>query len=119
MELQNFTHNELGQVRTVVKNEEPWFVAKDVASILDIKDAWSLTRYLDEDEKLNLSLGGTGQARETTVISESGLYSAIIRSRKPEAKKFKKWVTSEVLPTIRKTGGYVSDSDKMVETYYY
>lgn len=113
--IQIFNFNEL-QVRTVVKDGEPWFVAKDVSDVLEFKDAWSMTQHLDEDEKINLLLEGTGQKREMIVINESGLYAAILKSRKPEAKSFKKWVTKKVLPSIRQHGGYIAvkveDSDE-------
>ena len=99
------------QVRTTTdENKEIWFVAKDVAEVLGYATAKDLTRRLDEDEKggrLVPTLGGT---QELTTISESGLYCAILSSRKPEAKAFKKWVTSEVLPEIRKNGGYLMAS---------
>lgn len=85
---------------------EPWFLAKDIAAILEYRDAPTMTRNLDDDEKLLHTMCVAGQNREVSIINESGLYSSIMGSRKPEAKKFKKWVTSEVLPSIRKTGGY-------------
>ncbi|QTR83190.1 phage antirepressor [Bacillus cytotoxicus] len=106
-QLQVFNNEEFGQVRTVKQGEDVWFVAKDVAAILEFKDAYSLTQHLDEDEKLNLPLEGF--KRGAIIINESGLYSAILRSRKKEAKAFKKWVTSEVLPSIRKHGAYMTD----------
>ncbi|MGY4559496.1 phage antirepressor [Bacillus thuringiensis] len=106
-QLQVFNNEEFGQVRTVKQGEDVWFVAKDVAEILEFKDAYSLTQHLDEDEKLNLPLEGF--KRGAIIINESGLYSAILRSRKKEAKSFKKWVTSEVLPSIRKHGAYMTD----------
>lgn len=98
-------------VRVVMIDDVPWWVAADVAEILDYRDAFNMTRILDEDEAAThimrvRSENGVEQDRELTIINESGLYSAIFGSRKPEAKKFKKWVTAEVLPTIRKTGGY-------------
>jgi prophage antirepressor-like protein len=96
------------QVRTVTVNEEPYFVAKDVSEILGYSDTEKMTRRLDEDEKLTSQFGASGQVREMVIINESGLYSAIIGSNKLEAKKFKKWVTSEVLPSIRKNGGYLA-----------
>ena len=86
-------------------NNEPWFIAKEVADILEYSDAHKMTSKLDDDEVQNRQIGGFGN-RGVNVINESGLYSAVITSQKPEAKKFKKWLTSEVLPTIRKTGGY-------------
>ena len=85
---------------------EPWFLAKDIAVILEYRDAPTMTRNLDEEEKLLHTMCVAGQNREVSIINESGLYSSIMGSRKPEAKKFKQWVTSEVLPSIRKTGRY-------------
>lgn len=112
-------------VRAVVKDGEPWFVAKDVCDTLEIGNSRQAVSYLDDDEKgvtTNDTLGGTQQV---SIINESGLYSLILRSRKPEAKKFKKWVTAEVLPSIRKHGAYatkakleemLSDPDAMILT---
>lgn len=87
-------------------NGEPWFVAKGVSDVLGYSDAFEMTKRLDEDEKQNRQVTGFGP-RGVITINESGLYSAILGSTKTEAKRFKKWVTSEVLPSIRKTGGYV------------
>lgn len=100
----NFEHNE---VRTVLVNDEPYFVGKDVASVLgysNTKDA--LSRHVDLEDKMGSRITTSGQSREMTIINESGLYSLILKSKLPNAKKFKRWVTSEVLPTIRKTGSY-------------
>jgi len=94
-------------IRLVDLEGSPWFIAMEVASILDYSDAFEMTKRLDEDEKQNLQIAGFGP-RGVTVISESGLYSAILSSRKPEATRFKKWVTAEVLPSIRKTGSYTA-----------
>lgn len=94
-------------IRLVDLEGSPWFVAMEVAGVLDYSDAEAMTRKLDEDEKQNLQIVGFGP-RGVTLISESGLYSAILSSRKPEAAKFKKWVTAEVLPSIRKTGSYTA-----------
>lgn len=93
-------------VRTALRDGEPWFVAADVAEILGYAEAKDMTRNLDEDEKGRQTLPTPGGAQEMNVVSESGLYSAILTSRKAEAKRFKKWVTSEVLPSIRRTGSY-------------
>lgn len=94
------------QVRTLLIDDQPWFVANDVSAALQYSEASAMTRYLDEDEK-GLSIVQTlGGDQEMLVINESGLYSAILRSRKAEAKHFKKWVTSKVLPAIRKQGRY-------------
>lgn len=93
-------------VRTLDLNGEPWFVATDIAKILGYRDAEKMTRLLDDDEKGTHIVGTLGGDQEVTIISESGLYAAILKSTKPEAKPFRKWVTSEVLPSIRKRGGY-------------
>lgn len=92
---------------------EPWFVAMDIADILGYSDAYEMTKRLDDDEKSNRQIAGSGPAtggRGVIVINESGLYSAILGSQKDEAKRFKKWVTSEVLPSIRKTGSYTAQT---------
>lgn len=87
-------------------NNEPWFVGKDVASVLGYKDTVNaLKAHIDEDEKAGWQITTQFGVKETTIINESGLYSLILSSKLPTAKKFKHWVTSEVLPTIRKHGG--------------
>ncbi|MCG9078483.1 BRO-N domain-containing protein [Laribacter hongkongensis] len=93
-------------VRILDKDGELWFVASDVASALEYSHTPHMLRHLDDDEKGVQIVDTLGGAQEVSTISESGLYSAILRSRKPEAKRFKKWITSEVLPAIRKTGSY-------------
>ncbi|MDA2738648.1 BRO family protein [Bacillus cereus group sp. Bc015] len=103
--LQVFDHEELGQVRTTKEDGAIWFVAKDVSDILEFSDTHAMTRHLDEDELIPVKL--TGMNMKSTLINESGLYSAILRSRKPQAKAFKKWITAEVLPSIRRDGGYM------------
>lgn len=110
-DLQIFRNEEFGTVRSVVIEGEPWFVGKDVAEILGYKDtADALQRHVDDDDKLTRCFTQSGQSRNMYVVNESGLYSLILRSQLPEAKRFKRWVTSEVLPTIRKTGTYAVDS---------
>ncbi|UOK49494.1 phage antirepressor (plasmid) [Bacillus tropicus] len=104
--LQVFNNEELGQVRTVVKGEDVWFVAKDVCEVLEIKNTTQAMQKLDPEERTMFNIGRQG---ETNIINESGLYSLIMTSRKPQAKAFKKWVTSEVLPSIRKHGAYMTD----------
>lgn len=106
-ELQIFQNAEFGSVRSTMINEEPFFVGKDVAEILGYTNASkALADHVDEEDKLNNnSLPSLGQ-RGGWLINESGLYSLILSSKLPTAKRFKKWVTSEVLPAIRKTGGY-------------
>lgn len=96
------------QLRIIEQNNEPWFVAKDVAVILGFRDPYTATRYLDDDEKLLHPLNVSGQHRETTIINESGLYSLILKSKKSEAKQFKRWITHEVIPSIRKHGAYMT-----------
>lgn len=104
--LTQFTFRNEYNVRIIDLNGELWFVASDVASALDYRMASDMTRFLDDDEKGTHNLRTPSGSQDLTIINESGLYSAILKSRKPEAKKFKKWVTSEVLPSIRKTGKY-------------
>ncbi|MGX7368020.1 phage antirepressor KilAC domain-containing protein [Enterococcus casseliflavus] len=102
----NFEQNE---VRTILVNDEPYFVGKDVARVLgysNTKDA--LSRHVDSEDKTGSRITTSGQSREMTIINESGLYSLILKSQLPNARKFKRWVTSEVLPTIRKTGSYTN-----------
>ncbi|PGL14396.1 phage repressor protein/antirepressor Ant, partial [Bacillus cereus] len=105
-QLQVFNNEEFGQVRTVVKGEDVWFVAKDVCEVLEIKNTTQAMQKLDPEERTMFNIGRQG---ETNIINESGLYSLIMTSRKPQAKAFKKWVTSEVLPSIRKHGAYMTD----------
>ncbi|MAB25320.1 MAG: hypothetical protein CMK78_13390 [Pseudomonadales bacterium] len=101
------------EVRTTLINDQPWFVAKDVAAALEYREADRFTRWLDSDEKGTHIVGTPGGDQEMLVINESGLYSAILRSRKAEAKRFKKWVTAEVLPAIRKHGRYEDRRNQM------
>lgn len=96
------------QVRTIMQNGEPWWVLADVCKVLEIGNPSDAARRLDADEKHALDIiDPIGRTQTATIINESGLYSLILTSRKPAAKRFKKWVTSEVLPAIRKTGGYM------------
>lgn len=101
------------QVRTLLIGEQPWFVAADVSSALEYRIAGDMTRNLDEDEKGTQIVRTRGGDQEMLVINESGLYSAILRSRKAEAKHFKKWVTCEVLPSIRKYGSFTDHHGAM------
>ena len=109
-ELQIFKNEEFGQVRTVLVNNEPYFVGKDVAEILGYaKPLNALATHVDEDDSLKQGLiDSMGRKQETIVINESGLYSLILSSKLPTAKRFKRWVTSEVLPSIRKHGAYMT-----------
>lgn len=114
-ELQKVFQYDDSQVRTVVVNEEIWFVAKDICEVLEIKNTTDVIKRLDPDEVTRFNLGGL--SGETNIVNESGLYSLILGSRKQEAKQFKRWITHEVLPTIRRTGGYVANEDMFISTY--
>lgn len=108
-ELKNFSF-EGKQIRTLSIEGEPYFVGKDVADILGYQNgSRDINRHVDAEDKLRTQIEYAGQKREVTVINESGLYSLIFGSKLPTAKKFKRWVTSEVLPTIRKHGAYMTD----------
>ncbi|MER1249808.1 Bro-N domain-containing protein [Bacillus sp. C10(2022)] len=112
-QLQKVFNYQEQQVRTVVKDGEPWFVAKDVCDVLGITDARKSVNLLDEDERNSVPVTDSiGRNQETFIINEPGLYSLILRSRKPEAKQFKRWITHEVIPTIRKTGSYQMEQPK-------
>lgn len=106
-ELQIFNSEEFGEIRTVTIDGEPWFVGKDVAVALGYKNtADAVGKHVDTEDKLTSQIAMSGQMRAVTIINESGLYSLILSSKLESAKRFKRWVTSEVLPTIRKTGSY-------------
>lgn len=106
-DLQIFSNPEFGSVRCIEKDGEEWFVGKDVALALGYKNSNdALIKHVDNDDKAAIAIHDGSQNREMTIISESGLYSLIILSELPKARKFKKWITSEVIPSIRKTGGY-------------
>lgn len=100
-------------VRTVQRDGEPWFVLKDVCAVLGISKYRDTADRLDEDERGSARVDTLGGAQDMTIINESGLYNVILRSDKPEARPFRKWVTGEVLPSIRKTGGYISGQDSL------
>ena len=106
-ELQIFNSEEFGDIRTVTINNEPWFVGKDVAEALGYVDTFgALKKHVSEEDKLVCQIDSAGQKRDVTVINESGLYALIFGSKLESAKRFKHWVTSEVLPSIRRTGSY-------------
>lgn len=105
-----FKHEKFGSLRVVERKVQPWFVAKDVCDILELGNPRSSLALLDEDEKDVHSMDTPGGKQEMTIISEPGLYSLILRSRKPEAKAFKRWVTHEVIPSIRKRGLYATEA---------
>lgn len=116
--IQLFSNPAFGNVRIVMRDDNPWFVAKDVCECLTISNASQACQILDEDEKqvitrnseLNMLFIESSNAPTMTLISESGLYTLIMRSNKPEAKEFRKWVTSDILPSIRKSGVYATDN---------
>lgn len=114
-----FENPEFGKVRTVCLDGEPWLVGKDVALILGYaKPNNALASHVDEDDSLKWGvIDSMGRKQETIIINESGFYSLVLSSKLPKAKEFKRWVTSIILPTIRKTGGYVANEDMFVETY--
>lgn len=125
-EITKFT-GRLGEIRTIMIGNEPWFVAKDIAEILGYSETSKMNRRLDDDEQTIRPFRASGSSMQTnmTIINESGLYNAIFGSKKPEAKEFRKWITGEVLPQIRKTGSYfvptkkedpIIDPDKMLPT---
>ena len=110
-EIKIFENKEFGKMRTIIKDGEPWIVGKDVAEILgytNTRDA--LAKHTDTEDKADVAIHDGRQNRKMTIINESGLYSLILSSKLPNAKKFKRWVTSEVLPTIRKHGAYMTDN---------
>lgn len=120
--LQVFNNSEFGEIRTIEIKGEPWFVGKDIVKILGYTDiSHAILDHVDDEDRINSKTQGQfnpefGQ-RGTWLINESGLYSLILSSKLPTAKKFKNWVTSEVLPTIRKTGGYVNNDEMFINTY--
>lgn len=107
-DLKIFENNEFGQIRTVIdENNEPWFVAIDICNALELTNPTVAVSRLDDDEKAKFNLGLSGGA--TNVVNEYGLYNLILASRKKEAKQFKRWITHEVIPAIRKHGAYMTD----------
>lgn len=119
MEIKIFENPQFGAIRTMEKDGEPWFVGKDVAEVLGYSDTnQAIRKHVDEEDRLTRSFNGSGQNRGMTIINESGLYSLILSSKLPSAKQFKRWVTSEVLPSIRKSGGYNADAtmQRVVQT---
>lgn len=106
-ELKIFDNEEFGEIRTVLIDEEPWFVGKDVAEVLGYSNPRdAINKHVDEEDKGVAKCDTLGGKQELTVVNESGLYSLIFSSKMQNAKRFKHWVTSEVLPSIRKTGSY-------------
>ena len=117
--ISTFNNPAFGSVRAVSVNDEPYFVGKDVAKILGYSNPRdALSKHVDAEDKGVANCDTLGGTQEMTIINESGLYSLILSSKLPKAKEFKRWVTAEVLPAIRKTGGYVNDTAQFVESYF-
>lgn len=113
MQTFNYDNN---QVRTVLQDGEPWFVLKDVCKVLNLSTPKRVAERLDNDEvSLTHLIDAIGRSQKTTIINESGLYGVILRSDKPQAKPFRRWVTHEVLPAIRKTGSYTDTENKFAK----
>lgn len=112
-DIQVFQNNQFGSIRTVNINDEPWFIAKDLCQILGTETR-DVKKILDLDEVDTIHITDSiGREQSTIVVNESGLYTLILRSRKEIAKPFRKWVTSEVLPSIRKNGGYITGQENL------
>lgn len=103
-------------IRTVQHSGQTWWILKDICDVLGLSNPTMIAGRLDPDEVTKFDLGGL--SGESNIINESGLYNVILRSDKPEAKPFRKWITNEVLPTIRKTGGYVNNDELFINTYF-
>lgn len=108
-----FRKDEFGAVRAVTLEGEPWFVAADVCRALGLGNSSDVIKRLDEDERTLVSIEGASNGLPVNAINEPGLYALILGSRKPEAKAFKRWITHEVIPEIRKTGGYIAGQETM------
>ena len=110
--MQIFQNEKFGKIRTLNLDGEPWFVAVDVCIALDLSNPTIAVSRLDEDERAKFNLGRQGDA---TIVNEPGLYTLVLGSRKPEAKAFKRWITHEVIPAIRKHGAYISPNAEAVQ----
>lgn len=110
-DLQIFENSEFGEIRTVTEENEPWFCLMDICKALGMKNPTMVASRLEDDEVTKFDLGS--KRGETNFVTESGLYAVILRSDKPNAKKFRKWVTGEVLPSIRKNGGYIANQENL------
>lgn len=106
--LEIFQTPEFGTVRTVIREDAPWFVAADVCRALGLGNSSDVIKRLDEDERTLVSIEGASNGLPVNAVNEPGLYALILGSRKPEAKAFKRWITHEVIPNIRRNGGYIS-----------
>lgn len=112
-EIKIFENSQFGQIRTITKDGEPWFVAADVCRALELDKTWNALQRLDDDEKGTTSISTLGGEQEVSIVNEPGLYALVLGSRKPEAKAFKRWITHDVIPAIRKTGGYIAGEESM------
>lgn len=117
-ELKTFENERFGNVRVTMIDNEPWFVAADVCKALELGNPSMTVDRLDDDEKGISTIDTLGGKQRMAIINEPGLYSLVITSRKPEAKVFKRWITHDVIPTIRKTGGYVNNEELFLDTYF-
>lgn len=118
-QIEIFKNEKFGEIRTILINGEPWFVGKDIANNLGYQNgSRDINRHVHEEDRIKDMVFDGTQNKKTILINESGLYALIFGSKLESAKKFKHWVTSEVLPTIRKTGGYINNVDLMVNTYF-
>lgn len=111
--LKLFENPEFGKIRVVEKDGEPWFVAVDVCRALELGNSRQALTRLDDDEKGVISTDTPGGTQEMSIVNEPGLYTLVLGSRKPEAKAFKRWITHDVIPSIRKTGGYNATSKEL------
>jgi len=123
MNLTIFKSEQFGEIRTVLIDNEPWFVAKDVCGVLDIANSRDAVSTLDDDEKADVvitdtSSNGISQDRTFKAVNEYGLYALIFKSRKPEAKDFKRWITHSVLPSLRKYDGYITGQEQMTKEQF-
>lgn len=109
-ELKVFRSEQFGEIRTIQENGKLWFVASDACKALELSNPTMVMSRLDEDERSKFNLGRQG---ETNVVNEYGLYNLVLASRKPEAKQFKRWITHEVIPSIRKNGGYIANQENL------
>lgn len=116
-DLFTFTSDAFGSIRTIMRDGDPWFVAADVCRALELDQVTNALRKLDDDEKALISIKGISRGNENTnIINEPGLYSIVLGSRKPEAKAFKRWITHDVIPSIRKNGAYIMGQETLSET---
>ena len=117
-QMQIFNNEQFGEIRTILIKNEPWFVAVDVCRALEIGNSSQAISRLDEDEKMITLISNEGNKRgnpNMMAVNEPGLYALILSSRKPEAKAFRRWITHEVIPAIRKTGGYIAGEENMTD----